>query len=154
MLAGVLEPYEQASLAQVAQMKAAQQELENQDIRLLSQITHPNGREVGDWGLMTTQEWWGTLRDRMRMAGLLQPDSLELTPKYAMGGWWNEDSPLAVENRLGKALVVEQQCWGSGITVGSFVHGSRRGRLSLGLVHQLSATDGAGDVTTPLMRVE
>ena len=32
----------------------------------------------------------------MRMAGLLQPDSLELTPKYDMGGWWNEDSPLAV----------------------------------------------------------
>ena len=135
-------------------MKAAQQELENQDIRLLSQITHPNGREVGDWGLMTNQEWWRTLRDCMRAAGLLQPDSLELTPKYAMGGWWNEDSPLAAENRLGKALVVEQQCWGSGITVGSFVHGSRGGRFSLGLVHQLAATDGAGDVSTPRMRVE
>ena len=86
MLAGVLEPYEQATLAQVAQLKA-EQELENQDIRLLSQITHPNGREVGDWGLMTNQEWWRTLRDRMRAAGLLQPDSLELIPKYAMGGW-------------------------------------------------------------------
>ena len=50
--------------------------------------------------------------------------------------------------------MVEQQCWGSGITVGSFVHGSRGGRLSLGLVHQLAATDGAGDVSTPRMRVE
>ena len=31
-LAGVLEPYEQTTLAQVIQMKAAQRELENQDI--------------------------------------------------------------------------------------------------------------------------
>ena len=123
---------------------------------MLSQITHPNGREVGDWGLMTNQAWWGTLRDCMREAGFLNPDSLELTPKCAMGGWWNEDSPLATENRLGKALVVELQCWGTGIAVGTFVQGIRGGTPSLGLVHQLEGPDGEGekDETTPLLRIE
>ena len=156
MLAVVLEPLEQATRAQAAQRKAVQRELENQDIRSLSQITHPNGREVGNWGLMTNEAWWGTLRDCMREAGLLQPDSLELTPQYVMGEWWNEDSPLATENRLGKALVVELQCWGAGIAVGTFVQGIRGGTPSLGLVHQLEGTDGDGEEngTTPLLRIE